>query len=260
LSGLSGQVTIAYMGVAKVESAKRVGWAVGLAVVALAAVLAVRADALRPQSTVWFTTLDVVTGLMFVMGAFASVGPVKQRWLIALVGAAWLVGSIAPALSLLHPAVLLVALTAFPTGRLRRWPVPLSAAVALTVALGVWPQIGVAVVFAVLAAAVGIHRSRDPVTRIFPTVTLSAVSIALTLAWVAARSRSAEISPQLLLVAYVGLQLVIAATFPLVTRALARRRRRLADAALGGPQHAGLAELAQVLRRTLADPDLAIHA
>jgi hypothetical protein len=48
---------------------KRVGMAVGLAAVALAAVLAARADAARPQATIWFTTLDIVTGLMFVAGA-----------------------------------------------------------------------------------------------------------------------------------------------------------------------------------------------
>ena len=239
---------------------KRVVMVVALAAVVLAAVLAARADAARPQATNWFTTLDVATGLMFVVGALAAVGPVKQRWLMTLVGAAWLVGSITPALSLLHQAVLLVALTAFPSGSLRRWPVPVSAVAALTIALGIWPQIGVAAVFAVFAAALGVHRSRDPVTRIFPTVTLSAVSIAMTLAWVAARSRSAEINSPLVLVAYVTLLLVVAAAFPLVTRALARRRRRLADAALGGgPQLAGLAGLAYVLRQTLADPELGIH-
>jgi signal transduction histidine kinase len=252
-------VTIAYMSAAEAVL-ERVGIAVGLAAVALAAVLAARADAARPQATIWFTTLDVVTGLMFVAGALASTGSVKQRWLMAMVGAAWLVGSIALALSLLHQAVLLVALTAFPSGSLRRWPVSVSAVVAFTIALGIWPQIGIAAVFAVLAAVVGIHRSRDPVTRIFPTVTLSAVSIALTLAWVATRSRSAEISSQLMLVAYLGLQLVIAAAFPLVTRALARRRRRLADEALGAPQPGGLAGLAHVLQETLAEPDLAVHA
>ena len=252
-------MTIAYMSAA-VAVPKRVGMVVGLAAVVLAAVVAARADVARPQATIWFTTLDVVTGLMFVAGALAAVGPVKQRWLMALVGTAWLVGSVAPGLSLLHQAALLVALTAFPAGSLRRWPVPVSAVAALTIALGIWPQIGVAAVFAVFAAALGVHRSRDPVTRIFPTVALSAVAVAMSLAWVAVSDRSANVSLQSLLVAYLGLQLVIAAAFPLVTRALARRRRRLADSALAaGPQRAGLAGLADVLQQTLADPDLGIH-
>jgi hypothetical protein len=104
------------MSFTEVEPIKRVGQVVGLVVVALAAVLAARADAVRPQATVWFTTLDIVTGLMFVVGAAAAVGPVRQRWLMALVGVAWLAGSIAPVLSLLHQAAVLVGLTAFPAG------------------------------------------------------------------------------------------------------------------------------------------------
>jgi hypothetical protein len=70
---------------------------------------------------------------------------------MGVVGVAWLTASFLPAARSLHQAVLIMSLIAFPAGRVRglsRW---LLACLAVPVAVGLLPQIGVAAVFALVA-------------------------------------------------------------------------------------------------------------
>ena len=107
-------------------------------------VLAIRADAAAPHASPWLTTLDIATGLAFVIAAVVARGSSAERLLMAVVGVAWLTASFLPAARSLHQAVLVVSLVAFPAGRVRgltRW---LLACLAVPVGFGLLPQIGVA--------------------------------------------------------------------------------------------------------------------
>ena len=82
-------------------------------------VLAIRADAAAPNARPLLTTLDIATGLAFVIAAVVARGSSAERLLMAVVGVAWLTASFLPATRSLHQAVLVVSLVAFPAGRVR---------------------------------------------------------------------------------------------------------------------------------------------
>ena len=81
--------------------------------------LAVRADSQAPAASPWLTAMDVAVGLAFVAAGVAARGPLGERALMAAVGPAWLAGSFLVGARSLHQAVLVVALVAFPAGRVR---------------------------------------------------------------------------------------------------------------------------------------------
>jgi signal transduction histidine kinase len=230
-----------------------------LAAIALGVVvvLAIRADAAAPHGSPWLTTLDIATGLAFVAAAGVARGSSAERLLIAVVGVAWLTASFLPAARSLHQAVLVVSLVAFPVGRvrgLRRW---LLACLAVPVAFGLLPQIGVAAVFALVALLVLVEGRREAANA-YPTVAAIAVAAVLGASWSVSRLRVEAFDPTLALVGYELVLLAIAVAFPLAAAAVIRSRARLADRLLADGQLVGLEGFAVVLGGVLGDPSVGV--
>ena len=220
-------------------------------------VLAMRADAAAPHGSPWLTTLDIATGLAFVVGAAIARGPSAERMLMGAVGVAWLAASFLPATRSLHQSVLVVSLIAFPAGRVRgltRW---LLACLAVPVAFGLLPQIGVTAVFALGALLVLIGGRRDTATA-YPAVAAIAVAAVLGASWSVSRLRAEAFDPAVALVGYELVLLAVAVSFPLAAAAVIRSRARLADRLLADERLVGLEGFAVVLRRALSDPDVQV--
>ena len=94
-------------------------WFPGAIALGVLVVLAIRTDAAAPHASPWLTTLDLATGLAFVVGAAVARGPSAERLLMGAVGVAWLAASFLPATRSLHQSVLVVSLLTFPPGRVR---------------------------------------------------------------------------------------------------------------------------------------------
>jgi len=232
------------------------GFAAVLVLVTLV-VLAIRADVAAPQASPWLIVLDVATGLAFVAAAALAPGSRAERGLLAAVGAAWLTASFLPAARSVHQAVLVVALIAFPAGRVRgssRW---LVVGLAVPVGLGLPPQIGVAALFALVALLVLIEGRRDTAT-VYPAVAGIAVAATLGASWVLARWRADVFDPTVALVGYELVLLTVAIAFPVAARAVIRSRARLVDRLLAGERLTGLDGFAVVLGRVLGDPSVQV--
>jgi signal transduction histidine kinase len=176
---------------------------------------------------------------------------------MAVVGAAWLTASFLPATRSLHQAVLVVSLVAFPAGRVRglsRW---ILAGLAVPVAFGLLPQIGVAAVFALVALLVLVEGSRDTAMG-YPTVAAIVVAAVLGTSWSVSRLRAEAFDPTVALVGYELVLLAVAAAFPVATQAVIRSRARLADRLLAGERLAGLEGFAVVLGRVLSDASVEV--
>ena len=220
-------------------------------------VLAIRADVAAPHASMWLIVLDVATGLAFVVAAALAPGPHPERGLMAAVGVAWLTASFVPAIRSVHQAVLVVALIAFPAGRVRRSSRWLLVGLAVPVAIGLLPQIGVAALFALVAVLVLIEGRRDTAT-VYPTVAALAVALALGASWSVARWRADAFDPTLALVGYELVLMAVAIAFPVAAQAVIRNRARLADRLLAGERLTGLDGLAVVLGRSLGDPSVQV--
>jgi signal transduction histidine kinase len=220
-------------------------------------VLAIRADAAAPHASPWLATLDIATGLTFVVAATIARGSAAERWLMAVVGVAWLTASLLPPARSLHQAVLVVSLVAFPAGRVRglsRW---LLAGLAVLVGFGLLPQIGVAAVFALVALLLLVEGHRDTATG-YPTVAAIAVAAVLGASWSVSRLRAEAFDPTLALVGYELVLLAVAAAFPVAAQAVIRSRARLADRLLADERLAGLEGFAVVLGRVLGDASVQV--
>jgi signal transduction histidine kinase len=228
-------------------------------VTTVATVFAVRADSLRPLASGWMTAFDVGVGLAFVLAAWLASGPAAERWLMAGVGIAWLVGSSVPVVGSVHQTVLLIALVAFPGGRLRRWPERGVAALAVPVSVGVVTQAGIAALFFGTAVYVVFDRSRTTIGRTYPALACGSVAAALGTAWAVGLFLPGRADPTSSLVSYEVVLAAVAVAFPLASRAVIRSRMLLADEALRAGEPAGLAGLTAVLRDTLRDGQLGIH-
>ena len=177
--------------------------------------------------------------------------------LMGAVGVAWLAASFLPATRSLHQSVLVVSLIAFPAGRVRgltRW---LLACLAVPVAFGLLPQIGVTAVFALGALLVLIGGRRDTATA-YPAVAAIAVAAVLGASWSVSRLRAEAFDPAVALVGYELVLLAVAVSFPLAAAAVIRSRARLADRLLADERLVGLEGFAVVLRRALSDPDVQV--
>jgi hypothetical protein len=154
---------------------------------------------------------DVLLGLALAASGVIGKPPRQGVW-VALIGLAWLLGSISAALPTLSRGALFIALAAFPAGRIRagvRWWFFGAAAI---VALPACPQVVAAAVFAILAWQI---VSRQP--RISPAPAVSAVAVVMCLTQVAGALASALEAPDLLLVArwgYVAVLAAVAVGFP----------------------------------------------
>ena len=128
--------------------------------------LAVRADSEAPAASPWLTAVDVVVGLAFVAAGVAARGPLRERALMAAVGPAWLAGSFLVWARSFHQAVLVVALVAFPAGRVRgivSW---------VLVSLAGWPRWGCCPTCAQLFRKLGLEPSPDLNRRVLAVLTL----------------------------------------------------------------------------------------
>ena len=177
--------------------------------------------------------------------------------LIAAVGAAWLAASFWPAAGFLHQAVLVLALIAFPAGRVRglsRWVL---VGLAVLVAIGLLPQIAVAALFALVALLSLVQGQRRTATA-YPTAAGVAVAAALGASWSVARWRPEVFDPALALVGYELVLLAVAIAFPVAAWAVIRSRAKLADRLLAGERLVGLDGFAVVLGRALGDPSVRV--
>jgi signal transduction histidine kinase len=220
-------------------------------------VLAIGADVAAPHASMWLIVVDVATGVAFVVAAALAPGSHAERGLMAAVGAAWLTASFLPAARSMHQAVLVVALIAFPAGRVRgssRW---LVVGLAVAVGFGLLPQIGVAALFALVALLVLIEGRRDTATGY---AAVAAITVAATLgaSWSVARWRADVFDPTVALVGYELVLLAVAIAFPVAAQAVIRSRARLADRLLAGEQLTGLDGFAVVLGRILGDPSVQV--
>jgi hypothetical protein len=126
------------------------------AVVVVLAVFAARADSSAAHANAWVTALDVGVGLAFIAGASPTPGPFAERTLVALVGGAWLAGSLWSVARPWHEA-----------------------------ALGLVTRIGLASVFAAVAVSAGVRWPNG--SGRFPTLAGAALAVVLGLEWLVAR-------------------------------------------------------------------------
>jgi signal transduction histidine kinase len=220
-------------------------------VAAVLSVLAARADVAAGASP-GYVAVDLGVGLALVGVGLVAAGAAAERLLVAGVGVAWLAGSVFAQARPLHQGVLLVALLAFPEGRIRGASRISLAAVAGAVAFGLVPQLGVAASFAAVAsvALLGDARLRSA----FPAAAAGVLAGALLYAWWGGRYDT----PLPPLAVYEAALLAVAGGFAVAARLVRRDAARLADAALGGEPGAGLAGLRDVLAGLLGDPDLRV--
>ena len=227
-------------------------------VVALAAALAALAvPALLADLSMygrsWYVVGDVAVGLAFPLAAVLARGPFAQRVLVALVGLAWLAGSIWGVAVVLHQGVVIAMLGAYPSGRLRK-PVPLAiAAAGLAVAVAIPGPLVTAVVLLAEAGTLLVLDFVGPVRQRGYAV-VSAFVLAATLlqaAWLTAQGRVHEPG------VYQAAMAAVAVGYPVATWLAAGTSRALRDRIVGD-EVAGVQRLASVLAALLRDPDLAI--
>jgi len=231
----------------------------GVVAMGMVVALAVRADSQAPHASLWLTAMDIAVGLAFVAAGAAAGGPLPERILVAAVGPAWLAGSFLPAARLLHQAVLAVALTVFPAGRVRGLAPWLLVGLAGLAGLQVLPQLGVAVLFAAVAAVALVRLRADPVAAWYPAAAAAAVAAVLAASWAATHQGDGRFDPTLALLGYELVLLLVAVGFPVGARAVMRARARLADQLLSDQRLAGLDGLAVVLGDVLGDRDLVVY-
>ena len=154
---------------------------------------------------------DVLLGLALAASGMIGKPPRQGMW-VALIGVAWLLGSISAAAPTMSRGALFLALAAFPTGRFRggvRWWFFGASAI---VALPACPQLVAAAAFALLAWHI---LSRQP--RVSPAPALSGVALAMCLTQVAGALAAALEAPDFLVVArwgYVAVLTAVAVGFP----------------------------------------------
>jgi hypothetical protein len=181
-----------------------------MAVAALLAPLVVWADARAGMSAAAIAA-DLLLGLALAASGVIGKPPRQGGW-VALIGVAWLVGSVFAAVPTVSRGALFIALAAFPSGRLRagaRW---WSFGTAAILSLPACPQLGAAVAFGILGWHVAARRP-----RVSPAAAVSGVAVVMSLTQVAGALASALDAPSLLLVArwgYVAVLTAVAVGFP----------------------------------------------
>ncbi|MGH9234356.1 MAG: sensor histidine kinase, partial [Acidimicrobiales bacterium] len=174
-------------------------------------------------------------------------------------GASWLIASFEPTARLLHQAALMIALLAFPAGRMHgaaRW---LLAGLAVPVGLLLVSQVGVAMTFACVAGVALVNVRFDPVAAWFPAAAAAGVAAVLAASWSAARYNRDAFDPTRALVAYELVLLVVAIGYLIAARAVVANRAELADRLLSDEGLVGLDGLSAVLGSALADPQLRLY-
>jgi signal transduction histidine kinase len=201
--------------------------------------------------------LDAAVGLTFVAAAAASGGPLTERgWMVA-VGMAWPLG-VLPAARSLHSALLLVALAAFPSGRVRRpWQFAVGI-LAIMVGLQALDQLGTAASFACCTVGCAVAWRRHQVSTPYAALAAMGISSVLGTAWFLARYRPEQFRPSEALLAYEIVLVLIAVGYAIAARADVRRRAALEDQLVADAGPTGVRGLEVVLRDVLHDPKLRI--
>jgi signal transduction histidine kinase len=154
---------------------------------------------------------DVLLGLALAASGVIGKPPRQGVW-VALIGVAWLLGSIIAAVPTMSRGALFIALAAFPSGRCRagsRW---WSFGTTAILALPACPQLVAAAAFAILAFQV---VWRQP--RISPASAVSGVAVVTCLTQVAGALASTLDAPDLFVVArwgYMAVLTAVAVGFP----------------------------------------------
>jgi signal transduction histidine kinase len=198
--------------------------------------------------------MDLAVGVTFLVAAAAPVGAVRQRVVVAAVGVSWLLESVVTGVLSVHHGLLLLTLVTFPTGKVRGRLGWLAVALAVSAAVGLTSQLGIAMLYAVAAVVMLIR----PATHWYPVVSAAAVAAVLGTAWTWSR-QDGPFDPALALLSYEVVLLVIAISYPVAAWTVERARRRLADEALAGTPAAGLSGFASILADTLDDRALRVH-
>jgi signal transduction histidine kinase len=236
------------------ERFTRLAWVV---VVLMVSAATVWASAIAQPTSSNLVFLDAAVGLTFVAAAAASGGPLTERgWMVA-VGMAWPLG-VLPAARSLHSALLLVALAAFPSGRIRRpWQFVI-AILAVLLGLQLFDQLATAASFAFCALGSALAWRKRRVSTPYAALSAMGISGVLSAAWFLARYRPEQFRPSEALLVYEIVLVLIAVGYAIAARADARRREALEDRLVADAGPTGVRGLEVVLRDVLHDPRLRI--
>jgi signal transduction histidine kinase len=229
--------------------------AAGLAATAAMIPLAVAGDAARLIRSPWLIALDIAVGLVFALAALVAAVAPLERLLMWLVGAVWLVGSFLPGAESAHQGMLVVALLAYPAGRIRGAAGWTLTGLAIAVGFGGVPQVLVAALFAAVAARTAMYHPRT--VRRYPIAAAVAVAVVLLGEWVVAWFSPAAFDPDTAMVVYDVSLVAVAVALPVAARAAATDRTRLADRILLADA-VGLDGLGDAIAATLDDPSVAV--
>jgi signal transduction histidine kinase len=203
----------------------------------------------------WLVVLDLAVGIAFVGAALLAPRSLRMRSLVALVGMAWLVGAVLPVASVAHQGALLVALLAFPAGRLRGAEAWIGPAAGLAVALLLVPQGVVALLFGGVALRWLLRRESVPAT--YPLASASGTGLVLGASWLARSLDPFAYDPAVALVAYAVVLLLVAIGFLPAMRGI-EDRTSLRDRVLREEGLTGLHGLGVVLADALDDPSIVV--
>lgn len=240
------------------ECPRAAAYAVAAVCVSLLALASARAEVRLPEATTAGVALALAVGVAFVFAGALTVADPLPRALLSATGLAWLVASLEPTAQRLHQGLLLVALLTLASGRLRGAGDKAVAVAAGAVALLLVPQLVVVVLFAAVTARAMSQARGDP-AQWYTGAAAAAVATVLGSAWLLAWRTPESFRPEVALVAYEVLLLMVAVGAPAAVAASRLYRTRLADRVLASGPPAGLDGLAQVLRSVLHDPSLAVR-
>ena len=229
------------------------GWVAAVACLALAAVSA--GAETREASAASQQWLVPLVGSLLVVASLVMRGPVAPRLLLALVAVTWFSGSFSAWLLLAHQGVLLLVLLVAVTGRLRGWEW-LLAIVAVPVALGMFVQPAVGVMFLALGAR-ALWLRRSP-TTVGVGSAGALVGGSLVVSWWVSRVDPAAFDPYTAVLVYEGALVAAAGALVLGTRAEVARGRELVDRLVAGAGSTGLVGVGEVLMDVLRAPGLRI--
>lgn len=232
-----------------------VGVAAGAVVLAPFAVVADIGSGMSTRAV----AVDVTIGLLLAVSGLLG-RPYRQGALVSLVGAAWLLGSVATPFATSSRGTLLLVVLAFPTGLVRNrwgwWPYPAAALAALPGC----PQAVVALIFAATSITLAVSSARQVGSQISAAVA-ACVAATQAVGPVALGGGVAELVG-LSSVGYRGVLVAVAVGFPWASRTVARS---LIDSVMRGRPESGaggdpLAHLAEILGRALGDRSLKVSA
>ena len=195
-----------------------------------------------------------LVGLLLATASWTMRGPWLPRALVLLTAAVWLSGSLSPWLLLAHQGVLLLALLAAESGKLRGWD-RLLAVLSVPIALGMLEQPVVGGVF----VFVGVRALLRRTPASYGVAAAGAlVGGTLVCAWLVSRVDPLAFDPYASLLVYEGA--LVGAAFALVlgSRAEVTRRRATVDHLVAVAGAAGSTSLSTVLAEVLRAPGLQI--